>query len=87
MASMKRATITLPDDLERELDAYIERQEAGPSITSVVQAALRDFLTAQRLKELEYRPARGPIRITPADAGSGRTDIGIDHDRYLTDRA
>jgi metal-responsive CopG/Arc/MetJ family transcriptional regulator len=86
MASMKRTTITLPDDLERELDAYIERQEAGPSITSVVQAALRDFLTAQRLKELEYQPARGPLSITPAETGSGRNDVAIGHDRYLTDR-
>ncbi|MEX2540962.1 MAG: hypothetical protein WD314_04110 [Trueperaceae bacterium] len=68
-----------------ELDAYIERQEAGPSVTSVTQSALREFLAVQRLKELEHRPAPGPIKITPAEPGSGRYDIGIDHDRYLAE--
>jgi predicted nucleotidyltransferase len=41
---MRRATITIPDDLAEKVDAYSERQPAGPSLTALVQAALRRFL-------------------------------------------
>ena len=42
---MKRATITLNDELERAVDAYLRDQEARPSLTAVVQTALRQYLT------------------------------------------
>jgi hypothetical protein len=45
---MKRATITLSDELEAELDAYLAGQEVIPSLTSIVQAALRSFLAERR---------------------------------------
>jgi metal-responsive CopG/Arc/MetJ family transcriptional regulator len=79
---MKRATVTIPDDLERELEAYRQRQDAPPTITAVMQAALREYLRDQALKSRGYRPARGPLRITPAE-GSARVDVSINHDRYL----
>jgi predicted nucleotidyltransferase len=41
---MRRATVTIPDDLAEKVDAYSERQPAGPSLTALVQAALRRFL-------------------------------------------
>lgn len=41
---MKRATITIGDDLEKALRAYIRQQEVRPALTSVVQAALREYL-------------------------------------------
>jgi hypothetical protein len=46
--SMRRATITLPDDLEAEIEAYLAKQEAPPSLTSLVQAALRRLLRESR---------------------------------------
>jgi hypothetical protein len=81
---MKRATITLPDDLEAELEAYLAQQKAPPSLTAVVQAALREYLRAQALSLRDYRPAKGPLRITPAE-GSGATDVSINHDRYFAE--
>lgn len=45
---MKRATITLSDELEAELEDYLAGQEVPPSFTSLVQAALRSFLAAPR---------------------------------------
>jgi metal-responsive CopG/Arc/MetJ family transcriptional regulator len=42
---MKRATITLNDELERAVDAYLRHQEARPSLTAVVQTALRQYLS------------------------------------------
>lgn len=86
MDQMKRATISLPDELDRELQRYIERHEAPPSLTSVVQLALKEFLQRQRLKDMEFRPPRGPFRITPDPKGSGHHDISVEHDRYSTGR-
>jgi hypothetical protein len=36
---MKRATMTLPDDLAKAVDDYVQAQEAPPALTTVVQAA------------------------------------------------
>jgi predicted transcriptional regulator len=44
---VKRISITLDDDLEIALDAYISAQDARPSLTAVVQAAIREFLTGR----------------------------------------
>lgn len=41
---MRRATITLPDDLEALLERYLDRLDAPPSLTALVQAALRQYL-------------------------------------------
>lgn len=45
---MRRATITLPDDLEAEVESYLAEHEAPPSLTALVQAALRRFLGERR---------------------------------------
>jgi hypothetical protein len=41
---MRRATVTIPDDLARQIDDLAASQPAPPSLTSIVQAALRRFL-------------------------------------------
>ena len=78
---MKRATVTIPDDLSKAVDSYVRDQEARPPLTAVVQAALRQYLT-----ERGYLRAAGPLRITPSRRGSGRRDVSQAHDRYLTTR-
>jgi len=42
--SMTRATVTIPDDLAKAVDSYVQAQEAPPPLTAVVQAALREYL-------------------------------------------
>ena len=42
---MKRATVTIPNDLADAVESYVRDQEARPSLTVVVQLALRQFLT------------------------------------------
>jgi predicted nucleotidyltransferase len=42
---MRRATITLPDDLDRELEAFRASQAGRPSLTSLAEIALRRFLS------------------------------------------
>jgi metal-responsive CopG/Arc/MetJ family transcriptional regulator len=76
---MKRATMTIPDDLAKAVDDYVQAQEAPPALTTVVQAALREYLR-QRGYLREYRP----LKITPAKKGSGRSDVSQNHDLYLT---
>jgi hypothetical protein len=76
---MKRATMTLPDDLAVAVDDYLQAQEAPPSLTTVVQAALREYL-----RERGFLQARRPLKIRPAKKGSGRSDVSENHDLYLT---
>ena len=75
---MKRATVTIPDDLAKAVESYVRAQEARPALTAVIQAALRQYLT-----ERGYLGAAGPLRITPVKRGSGRRDVSQAHDRYL----
>lgn len=78
MLTMKRATMTLPDDLAKAVDEYVQAQEAPPALTAVMQAALREYLQERGF----LRPYR-PLKITPAKHGSGRSDVSINHDLYL----
>ncbi len=66
---MRRATITLPDDLEADLDAYLASRDAPPSLTSLVQAALRRYLE-------EESPGSGSSdRPYPTGPVSGPSEI------------
>lgn len=75
---MKRATMTLPDDLAEAVDQFVKAQEAPPSLTAVVQAALREYLRERGYLRL-YRPLR-----LKAVGRSGRSDVSQNHDAYLT---
>jgi hypothetical protein len=67
---MKRATMTLPDDLAEAVDNYLQAQEAPPALTTVVQAALREYLS-----ERGFLRVHRTLKIRPAKKGSGRTDV------------
>ncbi len=70
--------MTLPDDLAQAVDQYVKAQEAPPSLTAVVQAALREYL-----RERGYlRPYR-PLKLKGVGR-SGRSDVSVNHDAYLT---
>jgi hypothetical protein len=75
---MKRATMTFPDDLAKAMDDYLQSQEAPPSLTTVMQAALREYLRERGFLR-EFRP----LKITPK-GNSGRSDVSQNHDLYLT---
>ena len=77
---MRRATITLSSDIEKALEAYRRDQEVPPGLTAVAQAALREYLGARGY----IFPSR-PLRIAPAEKGSGVKDASVEHDRYLTE--
>ena len=81
---MKRATITIPDELEAELDAFLATQEPQPSLTGVIQAALRVYLDERKWKERGYRAPQKSLQIPVANKGSGRNDISENHDKYFS---
>jgi hypothetical protein len=70
--------MTIPDDLAEAVDAYVRAQEAPPALTTVMQAALREYL-----RERGFLRAYRPLKITPVGR-SGRSDVSVNHDLYLT---
>ncbi|HSS97827.1 MAG TPA: hypothetical protein VLK33_12390 [Terriglobales bacterium] len=74
---MKRATMTLPDDLAEAVEDYRQAQEASPSLTTVVQAALREYL-----RERGFLGKYRPLKIE-AVGRSGRRDVSEKHDEYF----
>ncbi|MEE4108712.1 MAG: hypothetical protein V2I24_05150 [Halieaceae bacterium] len=75
---MKRATITLPDDLEQALERFVDEQAVPVQLTAVVQSAVREYLG-----ERGYLPSTSTLRIRPAKRGSGHNDVSISHDQVL----
>jgi Arc/MetJ-type ribon-helix-helix transcriptional regulator len=82
---MRRVTVTVPDELEHELERYIERQATAPSVTTIVQVALREFLAAQALRERHYERATRPFELEPLPERdeAGEADVSRNHDRYF----
>jgi hypothetical protein len=74
---MKRATITFPDDLAAAAEDYRQSQDAPPSLTALVQAALREYLVQRG-----FLSNNRPFRI-PTLGRSGRSDVSKEHDAYL----
>jgi hypothetical protein len=70
--------MTFPDDLAKAMEDYLQSQEAPPSLTTVMQAALREYLRERGFLR-EFRP----LKITPK-GNSGRSDVSQNHDLYLT---
>lgn len=77
---MKRATITFPADIAEAIDDYLKAQETRPAMTTVVQAALREYLQSRGY----LRPYKA-LKITPAKKGSGLRDLSQNHDRYFAE--
>jgi hypothetical protein len=79
---MKRATITLPDDLEQALERFVDEQAIPVQLTAVVQTAVREYLGGRG-----YLPSTSKLRIRPAKRGSGQEDVSVSHDHYLSSSA
>jgi len=76
---MKRITIALPDDLAEAADNCLRSGNADLTLTSLLQAALRTYLT-----ERGFTDTQRTLRITPARKGSRRRNIIQEHDRYTS---
>lgn len=78
MIVMKRATVTLPDDLAEAVEMYTQAQNVTPALTAVVQAALREYL-----EERGFLRTYRPLKLEPL-GNSGQRDVSVNHDLYLT---
>jgi hypothetical protein len=77
---MKQGALSLPDDLVADLDRFGRSQEPPRDPGEIVQTAVRDYLAAHGYQ----RPTRA-LTITPAERGSGVTDLSLQHDRYFAE--
>jgi hypothetical protein len=77
---MKRATITIDDNLERALDLYVSQQKVQPTLNDVVEVALAEYLARRGSTPPTHR-----LHITPASPGSGQSDVSEQHDRYFSE--
>ncbi len=82
----KRFTVALPDDLERDLNQYLEKLDTEVSLTALAQEALRQWLKDAKWRERVYRTTPKSFMDMPVSPkGSGKTDISKNHDKYLAE--
>jgi hypothetical protein len=79
--------VSIPDDLDVRLEAYLAAQETPPSLTTVLQVALQEFLSTRALRERGFQPASKPFAPTAlAEKDSqGEPDASMNHDRYFSE--
>jgi hypothetical protein len=81
-----KVAVTIPEDLERDLEVYLEAHDEP--LEETLQRALRVYLEHQQMLVLDgkaYPKPKHPLRFTPAENGSGKGDISINHDAYLVE--
>jgi hypothetical protein len=79
---MRRETVTVANDLDEVLEAFRRDKGRPNDFSALVDAALRQYLRVRGyVAASDYRP----LRLTPDEDGSGRTDVSVEHDRYLYD--
>jgi Arc/MetJ-type ribon-helix-helix transcriptional regulator len=81
---MKRTTISLPDQLQEELEQYQQDQTVRPPTSALIQTAIREYLERRGYGRPQQR---GGFHITPAPEGSGTSDGSSEHDRYVAEVA
>ena len=91
---MRRATITITDELERAIERYRRDLEVPPALAAVVQTALREYLVERGylLQEAgaglegELIPSSGGKPRGPADAPKPRRGGNPVSDAVIEDR-
>jgi hypothetical protein len=83
---MLRATITIPDDLAAEIERFLAEHDER-DLSDVIADALRQYLPSEQVwMGRQYYPARKrPFIFTPAETGSGFSDVSVNHDIYLVE--
>lgn len=64
---MKRASITITDDLEKALEAYRRDQDIPPRLIDIMQAALSEYLEGRGYLTLSSTEPRGKPKGVPRD--------------------
>lgn len=85
---MRRAVITIPDDLEAELDRFLTIHSEA-DLNAVLEAALRQYLpnpqvSAQRAQRPDDSRPPWAIPIDELDECT-EPDVSVNHDRYIAE--
>lgn len=81
-----QVTISISDEVLSAIEKWRLESGTAGDVESAVEHALDEWFTRQDAwGGREYRQASSSLQITPADVGSGRHDISVDHDRYLAE--
>ncbi len=80
---MKRATITFSSELESKLSTYMSEQKTPPSLNTVVQKALEEFLEAQKWAAVELQSPTKPHLELPVSDADAEPDVSLNHDHYV----
>ena len=75
---IERTLLALPDDLLDALDRFGREQDPPRDPREIVQTAVREYLDGHG-----YAESGRPLTISPAEQGSGVTDVSLHHDRYF----
>ncbi len=67
---MRRATITLTDDLEAEVEAHLSRLATPPSLNVLLQVALRQYLCGGQSGAAPTRPGTSVVAEAAGAYGS-----------------
>ncbi len=62
---MKRASVDIPDDLEKALEKYRKDFDGSPALAAVVQTALREYLAERGYIEREEAGEEPEERLWP----------------------
>jgi hypothetical protein len=79
---LKRATITLTDELEDAVEAFRDAQDVPPSLTAITQTALREYLVQRG-----FLRTHRTFWLTPVEQGSGDPYASRDHNRHVAELA
>jgi metal-responsive CopG/Arc/MetJ family transcriptional regulator len=77
---MERTLLSLPDDLADALDRFGREQDPPRDPSEIVQTAVRAYLDEHGSTQTD---AIRFLTISPAEEGSGVTDVSLHHDRYF----
>jgi hypothetical protein len=80
---VKRATVTIPDDLAAAVQGYVQSQKTPPPLTTVIRTALRQYVTGQDSTGSISSRSGAPLQIRTARRGSGLRDVSQEPDREL----
>ena len=51
---MRRISFTIPDELDRKLQAHLKEKDSPPNFSALVRIALSEFLRNEHLRERGY---------------------------------
>ena len=82
---MKRASITFSETLESKLEAYLQSKATPPSLSTLVNVALEEYLDKQAWLERGHVKTKGELTL-PVSTAEVEPDVSLNHDKYFSEQ-